>query len=98
MFTRIVKMEFIEAEIPAFLANFDRIKEKIRAFPGCCFLELYRDKNNPEIFFTYSKWEKVSDLEYYRNSDFFKEVWATTKSKFRTNAQAYSVDTLHSLN
>jgi quinol monooxygenase YgiN len=98
MFTRIVKMEFIEAEIPAFLANFDRIKETIRSFPGCCHLELYRDKNNPEVFFTYSKWEKESDLEHYRNSDFFKKVWATTKIKFRSKAQAYSVDSLHSLN
>ncbi|MBT8263263.1 MAG: antibiotic biosynthesis monooxygenase [Bacteroidia bacterium] len=98
MFTRIVKMEFKEAEIPAFLANFELIKDKIRSFPGCCFLELYRDKNVPEIFFTYSKWEDEKDLENYRNSALFNEVWATTKIKFRSKAQAWSVDTLHKLN
>ena len=98
MFTRIVKMEFIVEEIPAFLANFETVKEKIRAFQGCSFLELYRDKNDSSIFFTYSRWEDEKDLEKYRNSELFKNVWATTKIKFRSKAQAWSVDTLHSLN
>ena len=97
MFTRIVKMEFKTEEIKTFLSNFDQVKEKIRAFPGCCFLELYRDKNNINIFFTYSKWEDESYLEKYRKSELFKNVWATTKPKFRFKAQAWSLDTLHSL-
>lgn len=97
MFTRIVKMEFNKEEIPTFLINFEKIKEKIRAFEGCSFLELYQDKNNTDIFFTYSRWNNLSDLENYRNSDLFKKVWATTKPMFRSKAQAWSVDTLHSL-
>ena len=97
MFTRIVKMEFEEENISSFLSNFETVKEKIRSFPGCTFLELYQDKNDSTIFFTYSKWENESDLENYRNSDLFKNVWATTKPMFRSKAQAWSVDTLHSL-
>jgi hypothetical protein len=97
MFTRIVKMEFKSEQIPAFLDNFETVKEKIRSFSGCQFLELYRDKNNSDIFFTYSKWEVESDLENYRNSDLFKGVWATTKPMFRSKAKAWSVDTLYSL-
>jgi len=97
MFTRIVKMEFNSEEIETFLQNFEQVKQKIRSFPGCCFLELYRDKNNPDIFFTYSKWENENDLENYRKSELFKNVWATTKPMFRSKAQAWSVDTLHSL-
>ncbi|KAA3623308.1 MAG: antibiotic biosynthesis monooxygenase [Flavobacterium sp.] len=98
MFTRIVKMEFEAAEVAAFLSNFDAVKEKIRSFPGCRFLELYRDKTDPCIFFTYSRWEDEQALENYRTSELFKNVWATTKSKFRSKAKAWSVDTLHSLN
>ncbi len=98
MFTRIVKMEFESSQVPAFLSNFEVIKEKIRNFPGCEFLELYRDKNDPDIFFTYSKWNDVASLEQYRKSELFKDVWATTKAMFRSKAQAWSVDTLHSLN
>ena len=97
MFTRIVKMEFKEEKVLTFLDNFEKIKEKIRAFEGCTFLELYQDKNNKDIFFTYSRWENESDLENYRISDLFKSIWATTKPMFRSKAQAWSVDTLHSL-
>ena len=97
MFTRIVKMEFNTEEIEMFLSNFEIVKTKIRSFPGCKFLELYRDKYNTDIFFTYSRWENESNLENYRNSELFKGVWATTKPMFRSKAQAWSVDTLHSL-
>ncbi|PKP24369.1 MAG: antibiotic biosynthesis monooxygenase [Bacteroidetes bacterium HGW-Bacteroidetes-2] len=92
MFTRIVKMEFEPDNIEAFLQNFEIVKNKIRNFPGCLQLKLLRDKNNTSVFFTYSKWEKESDLEKYRNSALFKTVWATTKPFFRSKAQAWSVD------
>lgn len=97
MFTRIVKMEFKEDDIAAFLVNFEEVKNKIRNFPGCTFLELYRDKNDKAIFFTYSRWNEEDDLENYRTSSLFKEVWSKTKPKFRAKAQAWSVDTLVSL-
>lgn len=97
MFTRIVKMEFELNKVAEFLANFDADKTHIRNFKGCRFLELYRDKNDPAIFFTYSKWDSPTDLEAYRHSELFKRVWATTKPMFRCRAQAWSVDTLVSL-
>jgi len=98
MFTRIVKMEFKSEEVINFLSKFDIVKEKIRSFDGCTFLELYQDKKNKNIFFTYSKWEKESDLKNYRSSDIFKSVWATTKPMFHSKAKAWSIDTLYSLN
>ncbi|PVW12335.1 putative quinol monooxygenase [Marixanthomonas spongiae] len=97
MFTRIVKMEFKAKEVSSFLANFETIKDKIRSFPGCEFLELYRDKHNQTIFFTYSRWKDEAALEAYRHSDLFKGVWAKTKPKFKEKAAAWSVDTLYSL-
>ena len=66
MFVRIVKMSFHEENIPAFLENFESIKHKIRNAEGNRFLELYQDKNNKEIFFTYSYWETEEDLENYK--------------------------------
>lgn len=97
MFTRIVKMEFEAENVATFLSNFEEVKSKIRSFSGCLFLELYSDKKDKNIYFTYSRWENESDLETYRNSELFKGVWATTKPMFRSKAQAWSVDTLHSL-
>jgi heme-degrading monooxygenase HmoA len=92
MFVRIVKMGFHEEHINAFLANFNSKKEHIRNTNGCQLLELYRDKTNPTIFFTYSYWDSEQDLENYRNSDLFKGVWAQTKILFNQKPEAWSVD------
>ncbi len=88
---------FKEDDVPAFLANFEDVKEKIRSFPGCAFLELYQDKSDKAIFFTYSRWNDETDLENYRNSELFKKVWSQTKPLFRKKAAAWSVDTLVSI-
>ena len=97
MFVRIVKMSFAEENIPAFLENFELMKDRIRNAPGNRFLELYQDKNNKCIFFTYSYWETEDDLENYRKSDLFTEVWAFTKKLFNDKPEAWSVDKLVSL-
>lgn len=97
MFVRIVKMSFHEEKIDLFLDNFNSVKQHIRNFPGNRFLELYRDKNNTNIFFTYSYWDSEQDLENYRNSNLFKEVWGYTKPFFDKKAEAWSVDKIVSL-
>ncbi len=97
MFVRIVKMSFHEENIPKFLENFDLMKEKIRNATGNRLLELYQDKQNPEIFFTYSYWETEADLENYRNSELFNDVWQFTKKLFNDKPEAWSVDKLVSL-
>ena len=98
MIVRIVKLSFHLENIPAFLENFEQIKFKIRNSTGNRFLELYQDKQNPGIFFTYSHWESEEDLENYRKSAFFDEVWSFTKKLFNDKPEAWSVATLTSLN
>ncbi len=98
MFVRIVKMSFHEEHIPAFLENFELIKNKIRNSEGNRFLELYQDKYNNGIFFTYSYWETEDDLENYRKSKLFYDVWTFTKKLFNAKPEAWSVDKLVSLN
>ena len=97
MFVRIVKLSFHEENIPAFLDNFEIVKDQIRATTGNLLLELYQDKNNKNIFFTYSYWETEQDLENYRTSAFFNEVWSFTKKLFNDKPEAWSVDKLASL-
>lgn len=98
MFVRIVKMSFEPSKVEDFLTYFDGKKHLIRNFPGCEFLELYRDKQKTNQFFTYSYWKNESDLENYRNSDLFKSVWAKTKQGFNAKPEAWSVDKLTTLN
>ncbi|WP_288955586.1 antibiotic biosynthesis monooxygenase family protein [uncultured Polaribacter sp.] len=92
MFVRIVKMSFHQKYIADFLTMFEEKKSLIRASKGCELLELYQDKNNPDIFFTYSYWNAEEDLENYRNSDLFKTTWKQTKTYFNDAPQAWSVD------
>ena len=97
MLVRIVKMSFHEDKIPDFLENFDLMKEKIRNAPGNQFLELYQDKNDKCIFFTYSYWDSETDLNNYRKSELFNEVWTFTKKLFNAKPEAWSVEKLVSL-
>lgn len=97
MFVRIVKLSFQPDKIATFLANFENDKNNIRNFKGCRLLELYRDKTNTNVFFTYSYWEKEEDLENYRNSELFKGIWANTKVFFDDKPEAWSVDKIATL-
>ena len=97
MFVRIVKMSFHEEKSSKFLENFEFIKEKIRNAPGNRLLELYQDKSDQTIFFTYSYWETEQDLENYRNSELFFEIWTDTKKLFNNKPEAWSVEKLVSL-
>ena len=94
MFVRIVKMSFHLKFIPEFLKMFDEKKTLIKSSKGCLMLELYQDKSNPEIFFTYSHWENDNDLENYRNSTLFQETWTQTKTYFNDKPHAWCVDKL----
>jgi heme-degrading monooxygenase HmoA len=97
MFVRIVKMSFHEENIPAFLENFEKMKSHIRNAMGNRLLELYQDKQNPCVFFTYSYWETEDDLENYRKSALFDDVWTFTKKLFNDKPEAWSVNKLVSL-
>ena len=92
MFVRIVKMSFDNDLTDRFLNVFNSHKESIRNFPGCRLLELYQDKEKPNVFFTYSYWDDEADLENYRTSELFKNVWSKTKILFNDKPHAWSVD------
>ncbi|RIA09514.1 hypothetical protein OE09_1352 [Flavobacteriaceae bacterium MAR_2010_72] len=97
MFVRLVKMSFKPSKVEEFLSNFESYKTQIRNFKGCEFLELYRDKSDATVFFTYSFWNSETDLENYRQSELFKSVWSKTKPLFSASAEAWSVDKIATL-
>lgn len=97
MLVRIVKMGFYKQNIEVFLQNFDDTKTMIRGFDGCSFLELYRDKKDPSIFFTYSYWESEDALEKYRKSELFNSVWGKIKPLFSIRPEAWSIDKMETL-
>ena len=87
-------MTFQTDKVDTFMDIFMEKKQHIRSFPGCQHLELFRDINQPEIFFTYSYWEDEAALNAYRYSDLFKGTWASTKALFADKPEAWSVEAL----
>ena len=92
MIVRIVKLTFKEEEVDSFLEIFQKQKEFIAGFEGCSKLELLRDKNQTNIFFTHSHWDDEAALERYRASDFFKDIWSGVKKKFNDKPLAWSLE------
>jgi len=91
MLTRIVRMTFVPEKVPVFLEIFRTSQDQIRQTPGCSFLELWQDADQPTIYCTHSRWESAEALNAYRRSELFGKVWPATKALFAAPAQAFSV-------
>lgn len=91
MLIRIVRMSFRPETVPAFLELFRNSQNQIRQMPGCCFLELWQDADQPFVYCTHSHWESAEALNNYRHSELFGQVWPATKALFAVPAQAFSV-------
>lgn len=97
MIKRVVKMSFLPEKCDDFIALFEEVKQHIRNREGCLRLELLREVEDSNIFFTYSFWNSEEDLNNYRHSDLFKATWIKTKAMFNDRPQAWSLDSLVSL-
>ncbi|WP_394749310.1 putative quinol monooxygenase [Spongiimicrobium salis] len=98
MLVRIVKLIIKKENITSFEQNFEENKHRIRNFKGCSLLELYQDRDDPSIFFTYSYWDSEDSLQAYRNSDLFQGIWKKTKLLFAGKPEAWSINKKVSLN
>ena len=85
-------MHFTEAGVEEFLSIFEKNKVAIRNFEGCSHVELLRDLDDPTCFTTLSYWNNVGNLNAYRKSQLFEEVWGQVKSLFAERSQAFSLE------
>ncbi len=92
MIKRIVKLTLKDGGGVDFLAIFEASKTAIRSSEGCRHLELWRQRDAPNVFFTYSVWDGPEYLEAYRQSALFRNTWRKTKALFAAPAEAWSVD------
>jgi quinol monooxygenase YgiN len=97
MITRIVKLTFKEEHRQDFIDIFNESKDFIRSCKGNVYLALHQDSNNPNIFFTISKWTHEDNLNAYRDTDYFHQLWAKTKTLFSDKAQAWTLDELQTI-
>lgn len=85
-------MEFEEEKISDFLSLFEERKLKIRNTQGCNYLELWQDETDKNVYYSYSIWDSVDDLNNYRNSEFFQDTWLKFKSWFKNKPQVFSTN------
>lgn len=90
MLLRIVKMEFAPAQVEAFDDLFTQTRARIEAMPGCRQVLLLKGHDEVPIRTTLSWWERDSDLQAYRKSALFGEVWPKTKAMFSVPPVAWS--------
>ncbi len=55
-------------------------------------IELFKEKSNPRVLFTYSIWEDEANLENYRASVYFRDIWSRPKILFSAKAEAWSLE------
>ena len=91
MIKRIVKLSFHREHTAAFKSIFEKHRLKMLEQNICDSLELLEDINAPGIFFTISTWKSEQDLEDYRASEYFNEIWSTVKPWFNEKAEAWSL-------
>jgi heme-degrading monooxygenase HmoA len=87
---RIVRMTFQDEKVPDFLELFELVKNDIKSFKGCKYLELLKDTASANVYTSYSVWDTHESLENYRSSDLFHKIWKKTRSYFITPATAHS--------
>ena len=90
MIVRIVKMTFKPEFISKFIECEKGKHDTIKNFEGCTHLDVLNDKKNLQIFFTYSYWNSETELNNYRNSDFFRNMWGNVKKMFAEKPQAWT--------
>ena len=66
---------------------FAESKNHIAGQPGCHGVQLLESEGH---FFTFSHWESEADLNAYRESALFGEVWPKTKALFYDKPQAWT--------
>lgn len=84
-------MHFSADFVAEFKILFQSLQTKIAAFEGCQSVQLLQDESNPELLFTISKWSNATQLDNYRQSEFFKQTWAIVKPNFKYKAEAWSL-------
>ncbi len=85
-------MTFQPEKVNDFIGAFNSRKDLIGNFEGCSGVELLRDMNQPNIFFTYSNWQNQQALEKYRQSQLFKTTWNEVKKWFNGKPEAWSLE------
>jgi quinol monooxygenase YgiN len=94
MIKRVVKLFMHSEHQEAFLAIYKNHIEYMAGLPEVITLELFEVKGEPGKYMTISTWTSEEGLENYRNSQYFKDIWAKIKPWFSDKPEAWTLDKL----
>lgn len=92
MIVRLVRLTFSPQSVDAFDALYAQFEARIHARPGCRMVRAMRVPDEPCQRATLSLWDAQEDLDAYRESALFGEVWPATKALFDAPPEAQSYE------
>ncbi len=92
MILRIVKMELNETKIELFEHFMDNLKEEKLKQDGCLHHDIFCDKDNSMMFFSYTIWATEKHLKKYKKTELFKEVTRTIRTLCVKEPIAWTVE------
>ena len=87
-----VRLTFSPDTVEAFDALYAQFEPHIQAQPGCHMIRSMKVSDHPCQRATLSFWEAQEDLDAYRKSALFREVWPATKALFAGPPEAQSYE------
>ena len=87
-----VRLTFSPETVDAFDALYTQFEQHIQARPGCRMVWAMKVPGHPCQRATLSFWETQEDLDVYRKSTLFGEVWPATKALFAAPPEAQSYE------
>ena len=94
MIVRVVRLSLSEENVSAFEEVFRTHQDAIASQPGCMGVEMLSDPNDNCIRGTLSRWRSEEDLNAYRASSLFGEVWPVTKTLFAAKPEVWSYEVI----
>ena len=92
MITRLVKLSLHPGKAAEFEALFYQSQPLIENFEGCQKTNLFKVAGTEAQYFTISYWSSEQELENYRRSELFKNVWSKVKPLFSEKAAAWTLN------
>ena len=92
MITRLVKLTLQPDKASQFEAIFYNTQSLIENSAGCRKTSLFKVAGAESQYFTISYWNSEQNLQDYRASDLFRNVWSTVKPLFSAKAEAWTLN------
>ncbi len=91
MILRVVKLKVDPRKMEAFQLFMENLHDEKLRLNGCLHFDFFNERQNPNIFYSYTIWEHEKFLKQYKKTDLFKEVVQTLRELCIDEPQAWTI-------